>query len=285
MAIGQACTILLLSSDYLGDCCLFFLGEQTRRRIGLWLDPFQTFSFKGLCQAGAQLCNFRFYIILFSNIFWVFLDNVWMVQCQGNCIQTSTLQYIRIFTWFFSVLYLCPTVFQEKPEIPPTLAQVQARSTPPEEYSYMASILRLLRNLPFMLLVISYGGSYSPSITLKPHPCLPSCLDSYYLRKHKEPGYLWLVRSIEGHYQFVQRYVNISLTMFLYPARCTCVHLKVSWNSEVWGFEVYHQILMVERSQSCSWWLTNWRCNGSVTRPLKCDYVFTKLLAAAAVSS
>lgn len=149
--------------------------------------------------------------------------------CSVTGIAYKLLQYISIITLLLLlVLYLCSTVFQEKPEIPPTLAQVQARSTPPEEYSYMASILRLLRNLPFMLLVISYGGSYSPSITLKPHPCLPSCLDSYYLRKHKEPGYLWLVRSIEGRYQFVQRYVNISLTMFLYPARCTCVHLKVS---------------------------------------------------------
>ncbi|XP_014037805.1 choline/ethanolamine transporter flvcr2a isoform X1 [Salmo salar] len=55
------------------------------------------------------------------------------------------------------IFILVVFMFQEKPEIPPTLAQVQARSTPPEEYSYMASILRLLRNLPFMLLVISYG--------------------------------------------------------------------------------------------------------------------------------
>ena len=109
-----------------------------------------------------------------------------MVQCYGNCIQTSTLQYISIITLLLlPVLFLCSTGFQEKPEIPPTLAQVQARSIPPEEYSYVASILRLLRNLPFMLLVISYGGSYSPSITLKPHPCLPACLYSYYLRKQK----------------------------------------------------------------------------------------------------
>ncbi|CAB1330910.1 unnamed protein product [Coregonus sp. 'balchen'] len=55
------------------------------------------------------------------------------------------------------IFILVVFVFQEKPEIPPTLAQAQARNIPPEEYSYMASILRLLRNLPFMLLVISYG--------------------------------------------------------------------------------------------------------------------------------
>ncbi|XP_048107204.1 feline leukemia virus subgroup C receptor-related protein 2-like isoform X1 [Alosa alosa] len=48
-------------------------------------------------------------------------------------------------------------VFQEQPEIPPTQSQVTARSIPPEDYSYMASIKRLLSNKPFILLIISYG--------------------------------------------------------------------------------------------------------------------------------
>ncbi|XP_074548512.1 choline/ethanolamine transporter flvcr2a isoform X3 [Halichoeres trimaculatus] len=55
------------------------------------------------------------------------------------------------------IFVLVIIVFQERPEIPPTQAQAQARNIPPEEYSYMASILRLLRNKPFMLLVVSYG--------------------------------------------------------------------------------------------------------------------------------
>ncbi|XP_029316049.1 choline/ethanolamine transporter flvcr2a isoform X3 [Cottoperca gobio] len=55
------------------------------------------------------------------------------------------------------IFILVVIVFQERPEIPPTQAQAQARSIPPDEYSYMASILRLLRNKPFMLLVVSYG--------------------------------------------------------------------------------------------------------------------------------
>ncbi|XP_056437007.1 feline leukemia virus subgroup C receptor-related protein 2 isoform X2 [Gadus chalcogrammus] len=48
-------------------------------------------------------------------------------------------------------------VFQERPELPPTQAQARARSLPPEQYSYLASILRLVRNRPFMLLVVTYG--------------------------------------------------------------------------------------------------------------------------------
>ncbi|CAJ1073596.1 feline leukemia virus subgroup C receptor-related protein 2 isoform X3 [Xyrichtys novacula] len=55
------------------------------------------------------------------------------------------------------IFVLVIIVFQEKPEIPPTQAQAQARNIPPEDYSYTASILRLLRNKPFMLLVVSYG--------------------------------------------------------------------------------------------------------------------------------
>ncbi|XP_053191139.1 feline leukemia virus subgroup C receptor-related protein 2 [Scomber japonicus] len=55
------------------------------------------------------------------------------------------------------IFVLVVIVFQEKPEVPPSQAQAQARSIPPDEYSYTASILRLLRNKPFMLLVVSYG--------------------------------------------------------------------------------------------------------------------------------
>ncbi|CAL1575254.1 unnamed protein product [Knipowitschia caucasica] len=52
---------------------------------------------------------------------------------------------------------LVALVFQDKPELPPSQAQAQARSIHPDEYSYTASILRLLKNKPFMLLVLSYG--------------------------------------------------------------------------------------------------------------------------------
>uniref|UniRef100_A0A665UM56 Feline leukemia virus subgroup C receptor-related protein 2-like n=1 Tax=Echeneis naucrates TaxID=173247 RepID=A0A665UM56_ECHNA len=48
-------------------------------------------------------------------------------------------------------------VFQERPKLPPTQAQATARSILPEQYSYTASIARLLRNRPFILLIITYG--------------------------------------------------------------------------------------------------------------------------------
>lgn len=57
------------------------------------------------------------------------------------------------------------SVFQDRPKLPPTQAQATARSIPPEQYSYSASILRLLRNKPFILLIITYGRSRSPQST------------------------------------------------------------------------------------------------------------------------
>ncbi|XP_047466231.1 feline leukemia virus subgroup C receptor-related protein 2 isoform X3 [Mugil cephalus] len=56
-----------------------------------------------------------------------------------------------------AIFLLVIIVFKERPEIPPSQSQAQARNMPPDEYSYTASILRLLRNKPFMLLVVSYG--------------------------------------------------------------------------------------------------------------------------------
>ncbi|XP_055086951.1 feline leukemia virus subgroup C receptor-related protein 2 isoform X3 [Periophthalmus magnuspinnatus] len=71
-----------------------------------------------------------------------------------------------IATFLFVVIVL---VFQDKPELPPSQAQAQARRIHPDEYSYTASILRLLKNKAFMLLMISYGlnvGCYYSLSTL-----------------------------------------------------------------------------------------------------------------------
>ncbi|XP_068194120.1 heme transporter FLVCR2 isoform X2 [Antennarius striatus] len=68
-----------------------------------------------------------------------------------------------------AIFILVIFVFEEQPEIPPSQAQAQARKFPPQNPSYIASILRLLRNKPFMLLVISYGvnvGSFYSISTL-----------------------------------------------------------------------------------------------------------------------
>ncbi|XP_051579188.1 feline leukemia virus subgroup C receptor-related protein 2-like [Myxocyprinus asiaticus] len=55
------------------------------------------------------------------------------------------------------IFLLVVFVFQDKPEIPPSAAQARLRNAPAGQYSYTASIGRLLRNKPFILLIISYG--------------------------------------------------------------------------------------------------------------------------------
>ncbi|XP_061602260.1 heme transporter FLVCR2-like [Cololabis saira] len=71
-------------------------------------------------------------------------------------------QHIRVMFYITAgvatfLFILVVFVFQERPKLPPTQAQATARSIPPEQYSYMASILRLLRNRPFLLLILTYG--------------------------------------------------------------------------------------------------------------------------------
>ncbi|KAL6477550.1 hypothetical protein MHYP_G00133850 [Metynnis hypsauchen] len=55
------------------------------------------------------------------------------------------------------IFILVIIVFQEKPDVPPSQAQAVMRNMSPQEYSYLASIRRLVCNKPFVLLIITYG--------------------------------------------------------------------------------------------------------------------------------
>ncbi|KAM4690009.1 choline/ethanolamine transporter FLVCR2 isoform 2-T2 [Rhinophrynus dorsalis] len=48
-------------------------------------------------------------------------------------------------------------VFQDAPKKPPSLAQAALLSISPSQYSYKSSIVRLLKNRNFILLIVSYG--------------------------------------------------------------------------------------------------------------------------------
>jgi len=48
-------------------------------------------------------------------------------------------------------------VFEEKPKYPPSHSQAVLQNMPPEDYSYKQSIINLFKNVPFILLLISYG--------------------------------------------------------------------------------------------------------------------------------
>nr|XP_055175382.1 feline leukemia virus subgroup C receptor-related protein 1 isoform X1 [Nyctereutes procyonoides] len=47
--------------------------------------------------------------------------------------------------------------FKEKPPYPPSQAQAVLQNSPPAEYSYKKSIRNLFKNIPFVLLLITYG--------------------------------------------------------------------------------------------------------------------------------
>ncbi|XP_076834136.1 choline/ethanolamine transporter flvcr2a isoform X4 [Brachyhypopomus gauderio] len=55
------------------------------------------------------------------------------------------------------IFILVLIMFQEKPDVPPSQAQVAMRTMVPQESSYRASVGRLLHNTSFILLFITYG--------------------------------------------------------------------------------------------------------------------------------
>ncbi|XP_068539268.1 heme transporter FLVCR2 isoform X1 [Anas acuta] len=56
-----------------------------------------------------------------------------------------------------ALFILVVIVFKEKPPYPPSQAQALIQLRPAVEYSYVQSILRLLRNTSFVLLMVTYG--------------------------------------------------------------------------------------------------------------------------------
>lgn len=52
---------------------------------------------------------------------------------------------------------VCSAVIKDRPTLPPSQAQAVLPDTPPEDYSYKQSILNLIKNKAFVLLLISYG--------------------------------------------------------------------------------------------------------------------------------
>ncbi|KFR09089.1 hypothetical protein N306_11613, partial [Opisthocomus hoazin] len=55
------------------------------------------------------------------------------------------------------LFFLAGVVFEEKPKYPPSHSQAVLQNMPPEDYSYKQSIINLFKNVPFILLLISYG--------------------------------------------------------------------------------------------------------------------------------
>ncbi|KAG7328492.1 hypothetical protein KOW79_008436 [Hemibagrus wyckioides] len=94
------------------------------------------------------------------------------------------------------IFILVVIVFQDKPPIPPSQAQVAMQNMPSHDYSYLASIRRLLCNKPFVLLIITYGlnvGCFYAVSTL-----LNRMIIDYYPGEEVNAGRIGLTLVISG---------------------------------------------------------------------------------------
>lgn len=121
----------------------------------------------------------HFYSVSFTEIDW--LSMVYMVAVLGNQLGTAIgfllppvlvpntpddidLMAHNISIMFYGtaivstlLFFLTGVVFEEKPKYPPSHSQALLQAMPPEDYSYKQSIINLVKNVPFVLLLISYG--------------------------------------------------------------------------------------------------------------------------------
>ncbi|XP_032145078.1 feline leukemia virus subgroup C receptor-related protein 1 [Sapajus apella] len=81
-----------------------------------------------------------------------------------NTQNDTNLLACNISTMFYgtsavaTLLFILTAIaFKEKPQYPPSQAQAALQDSPPEEYSYKNSIRNLFKNIPFVLLLITYG--------------------------------------------------------------------------------------------------------------------------------
>ncbi|XP_017331980.1 feline leukemia virus subgroup C receptor-related protein 2 [Ictalurus punctatus] len=94
------------------------------------------------------------------------------------------------------IFILVVIVFQDKPALPPSQAQVAMQNMPSQDYSYLASIRRLLCNKPFVLLIITYGlnvGCFYAVSTL-----LNRVIIDYYPGEELNAGRIGLTLVISG---------------------------------------------------------------------------------------
>ncbi|KAM8947358.1 choline/ethanolamine transporter FLVCR1 [Pelodytes ibericus] len=88
------------------------------------------------------------------------------IELMGHNISIMFYGTAAVSTLLF---ILTVAVFKEKPKIPPSQSQAVLQCSSPDDYSYKVSILNLFRNIPFVLLLISYGimtGSFYSVSTL-----------------------------------------------------------------------------------------------------------------------
>ncbi|XP_060610283.2 heme transporter FLVCR1 [Anolis sagrei] len=87
-------------------------------------------------------------------------------------------------------------VFKEKPKYPPSQSQAVLLNVSTEDHSYIKSIVNLFKNVPFVLLLISYGimtGAFYSVSTL-----LNQMIDSHYKGEEVNAGRIGLTLVVAG---------------------------------------------------------------------------------------
>ncbi|XP_077619323.1 choline/ethanolamine transporter FLVCR1 [Crocuta crocuta] len=107
----------------------------------------------------------------------------------------STMFYgtssVATFLCFLTII-----AFKEKPQYPPSKAQAALQKNPPADYSYKKSIRNLFRNVPFVLLLITYGimtGAFYSVSTL-----LNQMILTYYKGEEVNAGKIGLTLVVAG---------------------------------------------------------------------------------------
>ncbi|XP_043425137.1 feline leukemia virus subgroup C receptor-related protein 1 [Prionailurus bengalensis] len=177
----------------LGQCLcsvaqVFILGLPSRI-ASVWFGPKEVSTACATAVLGNQLgaaIGFLLPPVLVPNT----QNNTDLLACNISTMFYGTSS-VATFLCFLTII-----AFKEKPQYPPSQAQAALQNSPPAEYSYKKSIRNLFRNVPFVLLLITYGiitGAFYSVSTL-----LNQMILTYYKGEEVNAGKIGLTLVVAG---------------------------------------------------------------------------------------
>ncbi|XP_008699461.2 feline leukemia virus subgroup C receptor-related protein 1 [Ursus maritimus] len=177
----------------LGQCLcsvaqVFILGLPSRI-ASVWFGPKEVSTACATAVLGNQLgtaVGFLLPPVLVPNT----QNNTDLLACNISTMFYGTAS-IATFLCLLTVI-----AFKEKPQYPPSQAQAVLQKSPPAEYSYKKSIRNLFKNIPFVLLLITYGiitGAFYSVSTL-----LNQMILTYYKGEEINAGRIGLTLVVAG---------------------------------------------------------------------------------------
>ncbi|XP_046932779.1 feline leukemia virus subgroup C receptor-related protein 1 [Lynx rufus] len=177
----------------LGQCLcsvaqVFILGLPSRI-ASVWFGPKEVSTACATAVLGNQLgaaIGFLLPPVLVPNT----QNNTDLLACNISTMFYGTSS-VATFLCFLTII-----AFKEKPQYPPSQAQAALQNSPPAEYSYKKSIRNLVRNVPFVLLLITYGiitGAFYSVSTL-----LNQMILTYYKGEEVNAGKIGLTLVVAG---------------------------------------------------------------------------------------